>query len=78
MFREHVGVGARPQSTGGNAQHGRLSVQDLVHLVPVLLRTESEEIDRGEVDRTRHRTEVVIDVTRVGTHVWDYRTRYTS
>ena len=47
------------------AQHGSVAVEDLVGAVPVFLGARAEDVDVVEVDRTRHRAELVIDVFRI-------------
>ena len=55
-------VGARGESASLDPQDGSVAVEDLVGLVPVLLGPVAEEVDTVEIDRARHRAELVIDV----------------
>jgi len=50
------------------AQYRRLAVQDLVRLVPVLLRALSEQVHGVEIHGTSHRAELVVDVLRIRRH----------
>ena len=65
MLGEHERVGPGLQAAALDAQDRGLAVQDLVRLVPVLLRAVAEQVDVVEADGTRHRAELVIDVLRI-------------
>ncbi len=68
VLREHVRIGPGLQATTRDAQHRRLAVQDLVRLVPVLLRAFAEQVHGVEIHGTRHRAELVVDVLRIRRH----------
>ena len=68
VFGEHERIGAGLQSAALDPQDRGVAVQDLVRLVPVLLRANAEQVDVVEADGTRHRAELVIDVLRIRRH----------
>ena len=69
VLGEHERIGPRYQSAALDPQDRGLAMQDLVRLVPVLLRALAEQVDGVEVDGARHRAELVIDVLRIRRHV---------
>ena len=68
VLGEHERIGPGRQAAALDAQNRGLAVQDLVRLVPVLLRAVAEQVDGVEVDGTRHRAEFVVDVLRIRRH----------
>ena len=52
-----------------DAQDGLVAVEELVGLVPVLLRTLAEEVDVADVHGARHRAQFVVDVLAVRRHL---------
>jgi hypothetical protein len=68
VFGQNKCIGAWPQSATGNTQDGGVTVQDFVHLVPMLLCTCTKEINRRKVDRTFHGSKFVVDVLWLRPH----------
>ena len=62
VLRQHECVGPRSQSAAIDPKDGSVTMKDLVRLVPVLLGPVAEQVDVVEVDRARHRAQLVIDV----------------
>ena len=62
VFGQNVSIRARLQATTRDPQDGGVTMQDCVHLVPMLLGTCTEKINLGEVDRTLHWPKFVVDV----------------
>ncbi len=64
VLGQHEGVGAGRHATACDAQHRGIAVEDLVRLVPVFLRPVAEQVDVGQMHRTRHWTQLVIHLLR--------------
>jgi hypothetical protein len=70
VFGQDEGIGARRQAATLDPVDRSVTMEDLVRLVPVFLRTITEKVDVVEVHGAPHWTHVVIHVFRIRHHEW--------
>ena len=66
VLGQHERIGTGADAAALHPEHGLLAMEDLVRLVPVLLRTAPEEVDIFQSRRAGHRAQLVVDVLHAG------------